>query len=77
MATSPPPPTVAATPAAPAPQVIVVTQAPQPAVGVTGTGGCLAPDPNDAGVVDPTLLLAGLLLPAGILARWGISRRRR
>ena len=52
-------------------------QQPQPAVGVTGTGGCLAPDPNDAGVVDPTLLLAGLLLPAGILARWGISRRRR
>ena len=67
-----------ATPA-PAPQVIVVTQAPsgggmQPEVGVTG--GCFAPPPNSPGVVDPSLLLiAGLLLPAGLYAK--LRRRSR
>ena len=44
--------------------------------GAGGNGGCSAPPPDAPGVVDPSLLLAGLLLPAGILIRLGISRRR-
>ena len=44
--------------------------------GAGGNGGCSAPPPDAPGVVEPSLLLAGLLLPAGILVRLGISRRR-
>lgn len=47
---------------------------PEPEAG--GNGGCNAPPPDAPGVVEPSLLLAGLLLPAGILVRLGISRRR-
>ena len=64
----------------PTPVVIVVTQTPAGGGGqspeVEGSSGCSAPPPDAAGVVDPGLLLAGLLIPAGILARLGISRRR-
>ena len=66
----------------PTPVVIVVTQAPAsgnqtPQTGTTGTVGCFAPPSDAPGVVDPSLLLAGLLIPAGMLARLGIGNRRK
>ena len=66
------------------PVVIVVTQAPgsstggqTPQTGTTGTIGCFAPPPEAPGMVDPSLLLAGLLIPAGIVASRSISNRRK
>ena len=61
------------------PTAIVLTPTPTSGGGQSpeagGSSGCGAPPPDAPGVVDPSLLLAGLLLPAGILARLGISRR--
>ena len=81
VATPTPPAAPAVAQPTPTPIVIVVTQAPAGSGGgqspeVEGGSGCSAPPPDAPGAVDPSLLLAGLLLPAGILARLGISRRR-
>lgn len=63
------------------PTAIIVTQAPAGGSGgqspeAGGGYGYGAEQPDAAGVVDSGLLLAGLLLPAGILVRLGIGRRR-
>ena len=65
-------PTAGPTAAPPTPAVIVVTQPPPNPPPICG-----APPPDASSVVDPSLLLAGLLIPAGILARLGINRRRK
>ena len=79
------PTAIVATPAPAAqqttPTVIVVTPGPTSGGGgpeheAGGNGGCNAPPLDAPGVVEPSLLLAGLLLPAGILVGLGISRRR-
>ena len=49
----------------------------QPGGGPGNGAGCGAPPPDVPGVIDPSLLLAGLLIPAGILARLGINRSSR
>ena len=84
--TATPPPTATPQPTATPPPPTATQAAPasaggnggqQPGGGPGNGAGCGAAPPDVPGVIDPSLLLAGLLIPAGILARLGINRRNR
>ena len=84
--TATPPPTAPPQPTATPPPPTATQAAPasaggnggqQPGGGPGNGAGCGAPQPDVPGVIDPSLLLAGLLIPAGILARLGINRSSR